>query len=453
MNWLLRVLILSIFALSGCHSGFRQAKVHSKIRFEGLQLSPLSNLDYGDSQLRRVCGRPGSDRVRKLFCGANPPQVRSLAELQRALGLDFANNPPGFALLGHSTSLVTRSVSALNPRAFVFSAPTSDFVVVSFTRGENIVEIVAGDPVTKERAFYLLSYAQPCDLAGGCSHGERLTPVTERNWLGVALYEDEDLKNTILDCRHCHQPNGPGTKKILRMQELENPWTHWFEPNLAGGKALQSDFFAAHGSEEPYAGIPASILPQSNPPAFEAFIKLLGDGDQPNEFDSRRIEEEMIHGASPSWLKIFENFRLGRSIAVPSYKLRVTDPVKLKAMTAAYKEVRMGQRSLAQLPDIREVFPDDQESLAAMGLAVKPGQTAQQILVNACAQCHNASLDQTISRARFNVDLSKVSASVRAAAVMRINLPDDNEGLMPPHYIRSLSGQEKQILTDYLTNP
>src|SRR5437763_1543258 len=96
----------------------------------------------------------------------------------------------------------------------------------------------------------------------GCAPGDLLTPAVEKQWRSVSLYEDEDLKNTVFDCRHCHQPNGPSTAKMLRMQERRAPWTHWFRNNAnePGGVTLVQDFQTAHGKSEDYAGIPAELL-------------------------------------------------------------------------------------------------------------------------------------------------------------------------------------------------
>ena len=58
------------------------------------------------------CGR-ADDAVTELFCGAEPPAVTSLSELETQLGM----RTPVRLLLGHSTGLDGRLVSAINPRA------------------------------------------------------------------------------------------------------------------------------------------------------------------------------------------------------------------------------------------------------------------------------------------------------------------------------------------------
>ena len=49
------------------------------------------------------------------------------------------------------------------------------------------------------------------------------------------------------NCSQCHQPGGPGTPKILRMQELQFPWIHFLFNEPQGNTYLRSDFHAAHG--------------------------------------------------------------------------------------------------------------------------------------------------------------------------------------------------------------
>ena len=65
-------------------------------------------------------------------------------------------------------------------------------------------------------------FQHACDATPeGCSNADVLTPAVESNFTGVySLYNEEDIKNTILDCQQCHQTGGPNSQKILRMQEL-----------------------------------------------------------------------------------------------------------------------------------------------------------------------------------------------------------------------------------------
>src|SRR5207244_4420722 len=104
----------------------------------------------------------------------------------------------------------------INPRVFVFSpnpdlAPNKNFVVMSFVRGEQIVEVASFDANENNGAgevnFYLLRFTQACNATeAGCGPGDLLTPAIEKDWTGWTIYEDQDLTNTALDCTQCHQP-------------------------------------------------------------------------------------------------------------------------------------------------------------------------------------------------------------------------------------------------------
>ena len=44
---------------------------------------------------------------------------------------------------------------------------------------------------------------------------DTLTPAAEKGWTGFSIYDDEDLKNTLVDCRQCHQLQAPTLKRVL----------------------------------------------------------------------------------------------------------------------------------------------------------------------------------------------------------------------------------------------
>src|SRR5439155_17609679 len=81
-------------------------------------------------------------------------------------------------------------------------------------------------------------------------------------------------------------------KAILRMQEIEPPFTHWFSASTPGGRSLLADFHAAHAGED-YGGIPAAMIDKSEPRKFAALVKAAGFADQPNAFPSAEIEAEV----------------------------------------------------------------------------------------------------------------------------------------------------------------
>ena len=436
----------------------------------------LEGLPKGASQLALVCARGQNDGVTKALC--DNPSLDSIEALQEALGLGFEDRSskgqngsrgnPAFALLGHSTSLVTREVSAINPRAFVFTAPPGrpvrlpGFVVMGFARGEPFVEIAAEDAQTRALTFYLLKFDVACEATKSCKPGDLLTPAVEKNWKGWSLYQDEDLKNTIVDCRHCHQPGGPSTKPMLRMQELQDPWTHWFRGDRPGGVALMQDYLRAHGPDEDYFGIPAALIQSADGRALEDFVTGQGFGNQPNAFDSKRIESEVQNsskaqpdlntpvGQSSTWQQLFSASAAGEFIPVPYHDVKVTDPDKLAFASDAYRKVVDGRSPASGLPDIRRVFLDS--ALAEMSMRPRAGASGKEILVQACAQCHNGKLDSSISRSHFDVTkLDAMSPAAKQAALARMKLPASNRLHMPPAMFRTIPDDALKVVEAELT--
>ena len=423
----------------------------------------LAGLEKGAAQLAKVCARGQRDKVTNALCGTGR-SITSIEELQAAVGLGFkdrsedarngGNGNPAFALLGHSTSLVMREVSAINPRAFVFTPPPGraqrlpGFVVMGYARGEPFVEIAAEDSNTRAISFYLVKFDLACEADHTCKPGDLLTGAAEKNWKSFTLYQDEDLKNTIVDCRHCHQPGGPSTKPMLRMQELRDPWTHWFRNDRPGGVALIQDYLRAHGDKEDYFGIPAGIIQAADGRAMEDFVVGQGFQNQPNFFDSKRIESEVQQsseqqpeinnprGTSSTWDRLFQASTSGQFIPVPYHDVKVTDPEKLAFATAGYQKFLDGGPA-SGLPDIRRVFLE--EALEEMSMRPKAEASGEEILVQACAQCHNARLDQSLSRAKFDVgQLGTMTPAAKALAIARMKLPASDRLHMPPAMFRTL---------------
>ena len=432
----------------------------------------FAGLPTGAASLQAICSRGNSDSVAAGLCASPSPKVASLADLQHAVGLFAGSQPPQFALTGHSSSLVARSVSAINPRAIMFTAPSQapttqqndgsfvadpGFVAMGFVRGEQFVEVVGHDPQKDELHFYLMRFTQACNDKG-CTSGDLLTPAVESNWNELTVYEDSDLKDTIFDCLHCHQPDGPSTRKMLRMQERRAPWTHWFRNNQnePGGESLLADFRGAHGAGEPYAAIPGNLFdtPRSDPLVLEALVDNNSVSPQPNEFSGARIESEVAQsapdqpavndpmGASPTWNKIHQLSLTGQAIPVPYHDVKITDASKLASMSAAYRQVVSGAQPVSSLPDIRDVLLD--EGLADMGFVPEPSLDGNGILVAMCQRCHNATLDQTLTRARFDVtNLASMSRAEKDLAIARLQMSAAVERkVMPPARFGTLSAAQ-----------
>ena len=298
-----------------------------------------------------------------------------------------------------------------------------------------------------------MRFTQACNGAG-CTNGDLLTPAIEKDWHDLTVYEDTDIKNTIFDCQHCHQPDGPSSRKLLRMQERRAPWTHWLRNNLnePGGVSLLADFQKMHGTDEDYAGIPGNLIatPRSDPLVLEALVDNNSLSPQPNEFVGARIENEVDHsapsqpsvndpvGASATWDQIHQRAVAGLAIPVPYHDVKVTDASKVASMTTAYRQA-ISSGSHASLPDIRDVFLD--QGLSDLGFQPEPGLDGAGILVEMCQRCHNGTLDQSISRARFDVtNLSTLSRGAKDNAIARLRA--GGAKLMPPARFGSLSAQE-----------
>lgn len=459
---------------------------------------PLDGLPTGDEQWGLLCSRGHADAIATAVCeGDQPPTIDSLTALLDLIGLEFEpgnlsngdNGNPGFTFVYHSTAVSTRFVNPINPRAIVFTGPVGgvvfppsgtpnpDLVMSAFTRGEPFVELVANDPVADELRFYLLKFDLPCeDDPAGCSHADMLTPAVESGFTGWSLYDDADVGNTVLDCLQCHQPDGPGTPKLLRMQELEEGWTHWFYPNRPENRLAMESYAEAHEGEG-YGGIPAELLTYSlllengegsaRPVPF--FLTLANEGvtQQPNEFSSVDIRSER-NGAgcqcfgcpneptldpttscSPTWDAIYGAAVRGEQIAVPYFDGRITDPAKLTDATNAYRSTMDGIMPPDQMLDIRDILRD--EALPYLSFRPAPSLTGLEIMQHMCQHCHNSSLDQSLSRAGFNVEeLDSLPQSTKDLAIQRLQRDDDDIRKMPPARFHTLSDAEIALVINTL---
>ncbi len=425
----------------------------------------LSDLPRFETQRAVLCARGRENAVTTALCGPQP-SIASLVDLQQLLGIAFDDDDdvPGFSLLGHSSALPVRSVSAINPGVVIVSLPAhppelngrpgrlrddGNTFSMAYARGDQLVEMAVRPP-DGELAFYLLRYEQGCNDDVSCDAADLLTPQTESGWTRWSLYDDEDLGNSVLDCLQCHQPHGPGTPRIFRMQELENPWTHWMATFTIGGHVLLDDYFDVHGLQETFGGIPGALLPRTDPVSVEDLVRF-DDDDQPNVFPAPFVEREVQNnnraqpadnstpGVSASWDLVYQAAVVGDAIPPPYHDVKITDFAKLASLTAAYGSWRSGETSA--LPDLRDVIDDD--ALAHMSLRPRPGLDGRGILVHMCAQCHNARLDQTLTRARFDaLNLDNNDRAERLLAIDRLLLSQDDRFRMPPHFFRDLSPDE-----------
>lgn len=419
-------------------------------------------------QLPGLCDHDRGDKIRDLFCTDPPPDVRGLSDLQTLLGTkpdDLGNRMADaygasafVTLLSHSTALSGQRVSALNPRMIVIN----EGVIMAFQRGVQKAEVIVEARNPGFFNFYLFQFEQACnDKPEGCSPGELFSPNVEQDWQRVAIQDDEDIKNTPNDCLQCHQR---GQFRQLLMRELNNPWTHFFQPlaQMPGqflgpgvqGHDLLQDFLDARG-DELYGGFDPKTVVGLAPFVLESTV----GSDQPVLFDAPGIENERFPfndgypdepGPSPTWQAAYDAFKRGEQLALPYLEVRVTDPDKLADRSEAYVRYRNAELDLDELPDFADVFPDDPQTRARIGLQTEPDASAEEALIQACAGCHNDVLDQTISRARFNVDLWKLDRAELAVAIERIQRKPGSRGVMPPPEARQLDPEARARLLDYL---
>lgn len=398
----------------------------------------------------RLCGKHYGDPISAKFCaGTAPPVIEELPDLEDFLELRAFGRE---SLTGLSTGVGLRMVTPLNPRAILMREESSEALeVLSFSRGEPLVELIASDPAAQTLRFFAFQFHPRCESGpAGCNAADLLTPAIEFNWAGYTLLDEDALANTPLDCNTCHQPDGPGSRKILRMQELTPGWTHWFN-----GQTHPEDLFMqAHQGDNPamYAGLSTDALWEHQPDALENFLTDYGFQDQPNQFNSGMIQLELDgSGASATWEGLYENAVTGQAIPPPYFDTTHLDPAKAMAWVDAYRAVIAGTLPGDQLPDTRSLFLDS--ALPAMSIRPKPGLDGRGILVHMCSQCHNSRLDQTLSRARFNVmTLDSMSRAERDTAIRRLQLPDDDPLKMPPPRFRALSADELALVVAELSD-
>jgi hypothetical protein len=426
---------------------------------------PLQGLPTGTEQWMNLCAKGYGDMISAKFCaGTAPPVITSIKELEQLLGLAVVPNPTNdptlnqnvkITLTGHSTGLGLRSVTPLNPRAFLMTpsangAPNPSYQVLAFARGEPLVELVANDPAANTLRFFLVRFHPACEAAAaGCNHADLLTPTIESGWTGYSIYDDAAIQNTTLDCLNCHQSGGPGTPKILRMQELAHPWAHWFYVERPANKATMDSYHAAHGSED-YAGIPNANIDPSRPIALQRLVSNNGFATQPNVFDSMTIETELAQGSHATWDAMYAKAVAGLEIPAPYFGTPQTDPAKTAAAITAYQQTMAGTLARDQMPDIADTLLDS--ALADMSIRPKPGLDGRGILQHMCQMCHNDKLDQTISRARFDVvNLATLSRAAKDEAIRRVRLPASDVKHMPPVRFHTLSDAERDLVVQELS--
>ncbi|MEM6991554.1 MAG: hypothetical protein AAF721_13700 [Myxococcota bacterium] len=443
-------------------------------------LDELGDLPRGDAANEAFCATAHSphpnDRVRTTFCGPDGfPDVTSLAQLLDVLEIDRDFSPASefnLALSAHSSSISSRTVSSINPRVFIYSRlnegdeiADDDFfprrgIVVSYTRGEPYIEIMAkhdrGDAAEPRNwvNFYLIKFDKPCEKAGTCTPADFYTDAYEDGWEQISVYEDHVLRDTTLDCLGCHQPPSAGGAKIMLFAEDRNDFVHWFNPTEGGFNREPTRYYDTFGDfhgDADYGVIPADQLSNADPDGLWSLMYRSGSLEQqPVEFKPSAIRRELDDaGESPTWNALYEAFVAGETPPPPHFAARVDAQDRISELAAAYDEFRHGEREAADVPDLRAAL--EPANLRDMGLGVRDGLGAEEILVNGCAQCHRANNAADSVRSRFLVDdVTALSEHEKQTAIERLLLPEDDPRRMPPVRFRSLSANEVDSVVEFL---
>ena len=477
---MLRVLILILW-VQACTKSDTQNAVYPWLGVER-EVPPLvfdyeqqlEFLPQGDDMISRLCFQVDTnslseyDRVRQYFCQENYEPIDSLKSLQSALGLaipdslspDIGSNgklgvSPGWAITGHSTSLVSRFVSPINPRVILFSAlnedgsVAEDYVSMGFVRGDQFVEIVSREPRTGSLKFFLIAFKQACNTDHSCDIKDLQTELVENNWTSINVIEDSFLSNTVFDCTHCHQADGLLEDKKLRLQEGNAPFLHFFQSEGLG-EDLVASFTDFHGTNYDLGGIPSELLPYSSPQGLKDFLDATESLDSRNSFDSELIILE-VQGSLPgeTWLAGWNAYRGGDFIPFPSWKNNILDLEETESLKASWQAWRDG--SSDDLPDLR-LSIDDQLG-PTMGHRAATGASAEELLKAACQRCHNSKLDPNLGKSLFQVDLDSIDRNEVEVAIERLELHKNDASsplAMPPRLFMDLSDSEVDLLIDFL---
>lgn len=410
----------------------------------------LDALGHRLETIERVCARGRADPFARALCAAEePPAIQSIGELLALVGLDDGGSR-AFALTGNSTSLVARHVSPINPRLVVFPRvgsdlePPAELTALGFVRGEPFVELVSRDVVTGELDFYLLVFERSCSYdAAGCDLASLLTEEIESGWTAYSVYDHDDLESTTFDCLSCHRNGPPGTSHILRMQELESPWLHWFPQRFGqrteSDRVLLAQFAEAHGSEGNYGGIAVetitNALDEGSGAQLEALVRAEGFAEQPNPFDAQ-IAAEARTGDSPAWQARFDAHLQGQAIAVPYPGVDVTDEAKRAAAVSSYVGVVTGAAPRETLIDVRDVFSHD--AAERLSFVPWPGADGRRVLLQMCARCHDGRGNPALAKNRFDVSrLDEMSREIKDTAITRLTATGHLR--MPPASVGDLT--------------
>jgi hypothetical protein len=148
----------------------------------------------------------------------------------------------------------------------------------------------------------------------------------------------------------------------------------------------------------------------------------------------------------PSYVAMFERARAGKSLPVPFPDYTFVEPSTLARAADGYKKLE--KTSDLEL-GLDRLHSDGAK--ARVGLAPEPGATGEAILVAMCARCHNDTLDQSLSRARFDATkLAALDSKGRRVLRERVRLPPASQRKMPPTPFGARSTEEIERVAEAL---
>ena len=446
----------------------------------------LARVGTGSAQTAAVCGRGAADPIARSLCGSPAPAVGGLGDLYRALGLSPGIDSPLAAVATHSLGLSARTVSALNPRTFVFHrySPLDEnqIAAVAFSRGEPFVEMVGYDPGTHDFNFYLLAFDPSCrgggsdgPKAAGCGPRDLLTDRIETDWVDWTLYAARDLEDTPLDCSSCHRPDGPAAPGRLLMRQVSGPWMHWGDfrgvpPRTAcvdesGATIVVDGEIVADGADllrqvdgplGRHGGVAVADLVAApsgyDLSSFLFYAAGLADGigdvpcappdclfSEPHPFPSQEILcNRLLHGRADETGGAWNRYRdevSARGFPVPYFDPDILDG-SLRATVAGDFDAFVAAPSLG--PGAGDAFTKTagligEDVARAIGFLPDERDSTATILQKMCIRCHGASTDARLARSRFNAAaLDRLDAATARTILERISLPRTSPARMPP---------------------
>ncbi|HMI88365.1 MAG TPA: hypothetical protein VK550_29985 [Polyangiaceae bacterium] len=396
-----------------------------------------------------------------------------------------------FGVTYQSAGLASRVASVVNPAVVMMSIAPYDKgdaggprveltdLAVSFTRGDQLVELMGIDIPNQRINFYLLAFGHPCHSSeGGCTATDVLGARIERDWSSWTLYQAEDIEDTGLSCLSCHQSEGPGKPRHFLMREFAFSWLHWgnvaetSRPIVCPGGGprillspvprpdathvipdLDGMFAHAHAGETHYAGIPVdAIINQRSGFRTSAGVQRMraalmsrdGLPRSDNKEERFSIGEPYLFNTlgtitdqycpNPT-LTTWNNYRnsvlLERGLPVPYYQYDVIDTeagAKARADYAGFLRDAKGSDALDILSPLMS-----EEVATGVGFFPSVDSDAPTIVRQMCVRCHTGTEDGSTRRARFDArNLDQLRPETMEAVMQRVQLPEGDPYLMPP---------------------